>query len=223
MSFHTSSYLKSVKRCDSALRLIRKRNGLLEEARKLEEILLLTRDDLMSYDMSRITLGNERISRILGYSLPLEQILPLKDKKHKPIEERLERSLGVMTDDAKESLKRCKQYRVNQATESALERNWFIIMDTLTIEQRYCENPEDILGGTGWHRYKQRWREKIRIASGFKQSDIQDQYIQYFGAVEFGEHGDNPHVHVLWFCKNCLLYTSPSPRDRTRSRMPSSA
>ena len=25
-----------------------------------------------------------------------------------------------------------------------------------------------------------------------------------------------------WF-KGCLLYTSPSPRDRTRSRMPSSA
>ena len=25
------------------------------------------------------------------------------------------------------------------------------------------------------------------------------------------------------FDKNCLLYTSPSPRDRTRSRMPSSA
>ena len=24
-------------------------------------------------------------------------------------------------------------------------------------------------------------------------------------------------------CINCLLYTSPSPRDRTRSRMPSSA
>ena len=25
------------------------------------------------------------------------------------------------------------------------------------------------------------------------------------------------------YIKNCLLYTSPSPRDRTRSRMPSSA
>ena len=24
-------------------------------------------------------------------------------------------------------------------------------------------------------------------------------------------------------CKNCLLYTSPSPRDRQKSRMPSSA
>jgi len=27
------------------------------------------------------------------------------------------------------------------------------------------------------------------------------------------------HIHF----ENCLLYTSPSPRDRTRSRMPSSA
>ena len=31
--------------------------------------------------------------------------------------------------------------------------------------------------------------------------------------VSFGEYG----------LKACLLYTSPSPRDRTRSRMPSSA
>ena len=28
---------------------------------------------------------------------------------------------------------------------------------------------------------------------------------------------------VQWIAKTCLLYTSPSPRDRTRSRMPSSA
>ena len=28
---------------------------------------------------------------------------------------------------------------------------------------------------------------------------------------------------ALWLGKACLLYTSPSPRDRTRSRMPSSA
>src|SRR5665811_74395 len=27
----------------------------------------------------------------------------------------------------------------------------------------------------------------------------------------------------LFCCRNCLLYTSPSPRDRTRDRMPSSA
>ena len=35
--------------------------------------------------------------------------------------------------------------------------------------------------------------------------------------IDFNEsHATNP----LW---TCLLYTSPSPRDRTRSRMPSSA
>ena len=30
-------------------------------------------------------------------------------------------------------------------------------------------------------------------------------------------------TEFLEWCKDCLLYTSPSPRDRTRSRMPSSA
>ena len=30
----------------------------------------------------------------------------------------------------------------------------------------------------------------------------------------------NDQIYLIWIC---LLYTSPSPRDRTRSRMPSSA
>ena len=30
-------------------------------------------------------------------------------------------------------------------------------------------------------------------------------------------------VKKLDYVRDCLLYTSPSPRDRTRSRMPSSA
>ena len=34
----------------------------------------------------------------------------------------------------------------------------------------------------------------------------------------FGKNGQ-----ITQQFKNCLLYTSPSPRDRTRSRMPSSA
>ena len=36
-------------------------------------------------------------------------------------------------------------------------------------------------------------------------------------------NGMNDLVTCLKVCKSCLLYTSPSPRDRTRSRMPSSA
>ena len=38
-------------------------------------------------------------------------------------------------------------------------------------------------------------------------------------AKPLGEHSDV----VLKEMYSCLLYTSPSPRDRTRSRMPSSA
>ena len=38
---------------------------------------------------------------------------------------------------------------------------------------------------------------------------------------------ENTNVEIDWDAinqaYNCLLYTSPSPRDRTRSRMPSSA
>ena len=35
--------------------------------------------------------------------------------------------------------------------------------------------------------------------------------------------GDGEHPAGLGQALACLLYTSPSPRDRTRSRMPSSA
>ena len=34
---------------------------------------------------------------------------------------------------------------------------------------------------------------------------------------------DGKHISDLEITEACLLYTSPSPRDRTRSRMPSSA
>ena len=38
------------------------------------------------------------------------------------------------------------------------------------------------------------------------------------------EHvGHKEHAELLNLIQRCLLYTSPSPRDRTRSRMPSSA
>ena len=40
-------------------------------------------------------------------------------------------------------------------------------------------------------------------------------------AVPGNAHFDTTKGHIEF--RNCLLYTSPSPRDRTRSRMPSSA
>ena len=38
-----------------------------------------------------------------------------------------------------------------------------------------------------------------------------------------GEIEDNELIKLIEYLESCLLYTSPSPRDRTRSRMPSSA
>ena len=51
------------------------------------------------------------------------------------------------------------------------------------------------------------------------------------GSIYFGNVGENPlHQPLPVYLESgqpipspCLLYTSPSPRDRTRSRMPSSA
>ena len=44
---------------------------------------------------------------------------------------------------------------------------------------------------------------------------------EYDALPGLAQEGGNPEKLIL--PNNCLLYTSPSPRDRTRSRMPSSA
>ena len=41
--------------------------------------------------------------------------------------------------------------------------------------------------------------------------------------ITYGEHDLTDNIVHLVLARTCLLYTSPSPRDRTRSRMPSSA
>src|SRR5665811_433947 len=38
-----------------------------------------------------------------------------------------------------------------------------------------------------------------------------------------GHFGERDRYYTAKYTGTCLLYTSPSPRDRTRSRMPSSA
>jgi len=41
-------------------------------------------------------------------------------------------------------------------------------------------------------------------------------------AAHITQEGDSQYAEIIQ-TGDCLLYTSPSPRDRTRSRMPSSA
>ena len=48
-------------------------------------------------------------------------------------------------------------------------------------------------------------------------------YLDFCSGIAVNSLGHaNPRL-VKALYKHCLLYTSPSPRDRTRSRMPSSA
>ena len=53
--------------------------------------------------------------------------------------------------------------------------------------------------------------------TGYYQSDSNDP-----NTIDYSRHVDG-HSKILGMSYDCLLYTSPSPRDRTRSRMPSSA
>ena len=47
--------------------------------------------------------------------------------------------------------------------------------------------------------------------------------IGTIGITDFAQHELGDIVYIDIESIGCLLYTSPSPRDRTRSRMPSSA
>ena len=62
--------------------------------------------------------------------------------------------------------------------------------------------PRDLVG-YGSKKVKVRWPGNAKLALQF--------------VLNYEEGAENCTLH------GCLLYTSPSPRDRTRSRMPSSA
>ena len=51
---------------------------------------------------------------------------------------------------------------------------------------------------------------------------IDENYVRYCTVV-MASILENNKMDDITFHIVCLLYTSPSPRDRTRSRMPSSA
>mgnify|MGYP003303728685 CR=1 FL=1 len=60
------------------------------------------------------------------------------------------------------------------------------------------------------------WQDKLKeIIYILENSDINEIDINFWGRKY--RVVKSPGINV------CLLYTSPSPRDRTRSRMPSSA
>ena len=63
-------------------------------------------------------------------------------------------------------------------------------------------------------------RKSLRLLGTVGEPINPEAWEWYFHVV--GE-GRCPIVDTWWQTETCLLYTSPSPRDRTRARMPSSA
>ena len=63
---------------------------------------------------------------------------------------------------------------------------------------------------------------RLRVEKALDGSKVEEGAVSKIAAFASRETGDARKAVEL-LAKACLLYTSPSPRDRTRSRMPSSA
>jgi len=69
------------------------------------------------------------------------------------------------------------------------------------------------------------YNELMMMLFNLKQNELvslNSAYLQQVASCN-STHQDIRHAKILEGYMNCLLYTSPSPRARTRSRMPSSA
>ena len=77
-----------------------------------------------------------------------------------------------------------------------------------------------LLDDTLYHLYTPRHKRKDKVYPVVQQlclpRTLRDSIAQAY-------HDNNSHIGFDKLYESCLLYTSPSPRDRTRSRMPSSA
>ena len=80
------------------------------------------------------------------------------------------------------------------------------------------------MAGTGATFEARHWGRDMKIVC------VEKANIDRSGAVAQGLYAINCYMGMQWgenqpedHVRYCLLYTSPSPRDRTRSRMPSSA
>ena len=56
---------------------------------------------------------------------------------------------------------------------------------------------------------------------GYKDPSLPDGMMRWGWTIKKAKLSKDDKINGQY--KDCLLYTSPSPRDRTRSRMPSSA
>ena len=92
--------------------------------------------------------------------------------------------------------------------------------DGVPNEQEFVEQLAEILPLADWERAY--WYKIDDNHSGsFTLYPDKEAYLRYM--AELNEFRGKATSDGITMVDICLLYTSPSPRDRTRSRMPSSA
>ena len=107
----------------------------------------------------------------------------------------------------------------------------------------FCRTVDDLADETDKPREERKselLKWKNGIVNGFSSPDIiqsgveelidryeieRDLFIELIKGMEmdFNEENYDTFEDLKLYCYSCLLYTSPSPRDRQKSRMPSSA
>ena len=109
---------------------------------------------------------------------------------------------------------------IYRATQNIMD-SWSLTLEQINNESKYdgrtLDKKED---GADWISPKNFYRNyghRSMSCGDVIQFGRDDDKKRYFGCAGFG------FVELTYEEYSCLLYTSPSPRDRTRSRMPSSA
>eukprot|EP00828_Plagiopyla_frontata_P015146 TRINITY_DN19689_c0_g1_i1.p2 TRINITY_DN19689_c0_g1~~TRINITY_DN19689_c0_g1_i1.p2 ORF type:complete len:101 (-),score=22.03 TRINITY_DN19689_c0_g1_i1:8-310(-) len=64
------------------------------------------------------------------------------------------------------------------------------------------------------------YQELLKFAQEDLKFEIQMKRNKYLAIQNASQNGKDNNINGIY---NCLLYTSPSPRDRQKTRMPSSA
>ena len=95
----------------------------------------------------------------------------------------------------------------------------------LLIQQNRCEQAEQFLGKALAEDPQDGYAHSLLAICMTRD---RDRLLEATREAEAAIHADpdeafSYYAHSMVMSKRCLLYTSPSPRDRQKSRMPSSA
>ena len=123
------------------------------------------------------------------------------------------------------NLKLSKGEARSQARENLLDLVMIVNFDGRTVGELMVDDPliesrVETLVGSAYQQGEIEYleRKEVAIALAIKMSGLAEILVDASGHMN-----ENLAKSTFLMTRNCLLYTSPSPRDMRRSRMPSSA